>query len=99
MNHDQHLNQVDGKDCGSIILYALSTCGWCKKVRNLLEQKGIRYQYVHVDQLTDLENLQVSQEIEKWNSDLSFPTLVLHDSSCIIGYQEQEISDWISRNS
>jgi len=99
MSHDSSFIEVDGKDCGNIILYALNTCGWCKKVRNLLEINGIRFKVIYVDLLTDLENLQISQEIEKWNPDLSFPTLVLHDSTCIIGFQEQEISDWISRNS
>jgi len=27
---------VEGKNAGQIILYALSTCGWCKKTRELL---------------------------------------------------------------
>jgi len=87
--------EVDGKESGQIILYALSTCSWCQKVKDLLEQKGIKYRYLYVDLLQDLENLTISQEIEKWNPDLSFPTLVLNDSSCIIGYNEKAILDWL----
>ncbi|MDD4663838.1 MAG: glutaredoxin family protein [Caldisericia bacterium] len=98
MDPDLFLNEVDGKECGQIILYALSTCGWCQKVRNLLEQKGARYRYLYIDQLPDLANLAISQEIEKWNPDLSFPTLVLNDSSCIIGYNEKAILDWFDSN-
>lgn len=98
MDAELSMNEVDGKEYGQIILYALSTCGWCKKVRNLLEQKGVKYQYLYVDLLQDLENLTVSQEIERWNPDLSFPTLVLNNSSCIIGYNEKAILDWLESN-
>ena len=98
MDAELSMNEVDGKECGQIILYALSTCGWCQKVRTLLEQKGVKYQYLYVDLLQDLENLTISQEIERWNPDLSFPTLVLNNSSCIIGYNEKAILDWLESN-
>jgi glutaredoxin-like protein NrdH len=29
--------------------------------------------------------------VEKWNPDLSFPTLVINDSKCIIGFKEDAI--------
>jgi glutaredoxin len=95
MGLDFSMTQVDGKDCGHIVLYALSTCGWCQKVRQLLEKHHVRYEYVYVDQLNDLDNLAISQEIEKWNPDLSFPTLVINNTSCMIGYNEQGILDWL----
>ena len=48
---------VEGEDRGDVMLYALSTCGWCKKTKALLQELGVAYKYVDVDQL-DLEELE-----------------------------------------
>jgi glutaredoxin-like protein NrdH len=46
---------VTGKDKGKVMLYALSTCGWCKKTRALLEELGVAYDYLYVDLLKGAE--------------------------------------------
>ena len=33
-----NLEHVDGENKGNILLFALSTCGWCAKTRKLLEE-------------------------------------------------------------
>jgi glutaredoxin len=43
--------RVDGKDNGDITLYALSTCIWCKKTKELLTSLGVSFNYVYVDLL------------------------------------------------
>jgi glutaredoxin len=43
--------KVDGKDVGDIKMFALSTCGWCKKTKAFLSDHGIAYSYVDVDLL------------------------------------------------
>jgi glutaredoxin len=42
---------VAGKNKGEIKLYALSTCGWCFKTKQLLNALGVAYCYVDVDSL------------------------------------------------
>ena len=46
------VEHVAGKNVGKIMLYALSTCGWCRKTRDLLESLGVEYDYVYVDLLS-----------------------------------------------
>jgi|GEM_PF-3996188 len=41
--------QVGGEDRGDVLLYALSTCGWCRKTKALLKELGVQYRYVDVD--------------------------------------------------
>lgn len=86
-----NIEHVPGKNVGSIMLYALSTCGWCKKTKELLNDMGVEYNYIFVDLLQDKEREDVIREIEKWNPNCSFPTLVIKDEKCIIGYKEDEI--------
>lgn len=42
------LEHVDGENKGNIVLFALSTCGWCKKTRMLIEDLGVEYDYIYV---------------------------------------------------
>lgn len=82
---------VDGRDVGEIKLFALSTCGWCKKTREFLSDKNIAYSYIYVDLLDD-DQMQEALTIQrKYNSKGSFPTIVIDDTRTIIGYDLPEL--------
>ncbi len=86
-----NLTHVKGKDKGNIVLYALSTCVWCKKTRQLLDDLGIDYYYVYVDLLNEDENVKAIDEVKKWNPQCSFPTMVINNEKCITGFNEDKI--------
>lgn len=85
------LEHVDGEKKGEILLFALSTCGWCKKTRLLLEELGVDYDYVYVDLTEGDERNEVIENLKKWNTSLSFPTLVLNNDKCIVGFDKASI--------
>lgn len=82
---------VPGQNAGNIKLFALSTCGWCRKTKQLLTDLGVQYDYVDVDHLPGDDRTEVMKMVEKWNPDGSFPTMVINDSKCIVGFKEDEI--------
>lgn len=84
---------VDGKNKGKINLYALSTCIWCRKVKDLLNTLGVAYDYTDVDTLEGDQRQKTVDEIKKWNPACSFPTLVINNKKCIVGYNETEIKE------
>lgn len=88
---------VPGRESGHIMLYALSTCGWCQKTRKLLEDMGVGYDYEYVDHLQGEEREKAIHEVTVWNPSCSFPTLVIHDEKCIVGYKEEEIREALGR--
>jgi len=85
------MNHVAGYYRGNILLYALSTCVWCKKTKKLLNDLGVEYYYIDVDLLDREEKERVKQEITRWNPACSFPTLVINDEKCIINYDRDKI--------
>jgi glutaredoxin len=85
------IEHVTGKEAGGVMLYALSTCGWCRKTRQLLSDLGVAYDYVYVDLLIGKEREEAINAVKKWNPDSSFPTMVLNDDKCIIGFKEDDI--------
>ncbi len=85
--------RVEGETRGKITLFALSTCVWCKKTKQFLNDLGVEYDYVFVDYLNGQDKDEVVKEVEKWNPRCSFPTLVINDETCIVGFKEDEIKD------
>ncbi len=83
--------KVKGRNKGQIMLYALSTCGWCKKTKELLNELGVEYSFIYVDLLDSNEKSQVMKQVEKWNPACSFPTMVINDTKCIVGFKEDDI--------
>jgi glutaredoxin-like protein NrdH len=85
------IQHIAGKNKGKIMLYALSTCGWCKKTRALLESLGVEYDYEYVDLLEGEERSKAMDMVNKWNPSFSFPTIVINDQRCITGFDEDAI--------
>lgn len=84
---------VEGENKGKVVLYALSTCGWCKKTRMLLEDLRVEYSYIYVDLLEGEEREEIIEQMKEWNSQLSFPTLVINNEETIIGFDAEGIKE------
>ena len=89
--------QVPGRKAGHIMLYALSTCGWCRKAKKLLDDLGVEYSYEYVDLLDGDEKEKAIKEVAAWNPSRRFPTLILDDEKCIVGYNEDEIRETLQK--
>jgi glutaredoxin len=87
---DMKVTHVAGMNKGPILLYALSTCVWCKKTKQLLDQLGVAYDYVEVDLLPGEERTEATNEVKKLNPRCSFPTLAINDQ-CVVGYDEEKV--------
>jgi glutaredoxin-like protein NrdH len=87
---------VDGQDKGKITLYALSTCIWCKKTKELLSKLGVAYDYLYVDLVDRSERAGVLDTVKAHNPAGSFPTLVIGDK-VIVGFREKEIKEALGK--
>lgn len=94
---EKYMEQVTGKKKGDVLLYALSTCGWCRKTKDLLGDLGVEYRYIDVDLLDSEAKSEAIKEITDWNPRCSFPTLVINNDRCIVGYQADKIREALGR--
>ncbi len=76
-----------------VMLYALSTCGWCKKTKNFLDDNNVEYEYEYVDLLKGAERENIMQEVQKWNPRRSFPTVVVDDKDVIVGFKVDDLKE------
>jgi glutaredoxin-like protein NrdH len=75
-----------------VFVWALSTCMWCKKAKKFLEDNGVDYSYVFVDTLDEDERDKVLKDVEKYNSSVSFPTILV-ENRCIVGFDEKKLKE------
>ena len=87
------MEHVDGKNKGKVVLYALSTCGWCKKTKDLLNELDVEFNYIYVDLLDGDERSEIIEQVKKFNKQLSFPTLVIDEETTIVGFNEEGIKE------
>jgi glutaredoxin-like protein NrdH len=87
------VKSIKGKDKGKIKLYALSTCIWCGKTKKLLNDLGVSYDFVDVDLLDYEDQQEALKEIKKHNPGGGFPTMVIDDKDCIVGFDESKIKE------
>lgn len=87
------LKHIEGRDTKKVVLYALSTCVWCKKVKRLLRDLDVAYDYIDVDLLEEKEKEEIKEKVKQWNPRCSFPTMVVDEEKCVVGYDEQKIKN------
>ncbi|MBR1369558.1 glutaredoxin [Methanocalculus chunghsingensis] len=88
---------VDGEERGDLVLYALSTCRWCAKTKELLQSLNLKFRYIYADLLSPEELEAVITEVERFNPAGSFPTLVINGKEAIVGYREDDIRRLFAR--
>jgi glutaredoxin-like protein NrdH len=76
-----------------VMFYGLSTCIWCRKTRQFLEDQGVTFDYVYVDLIHGQEREEVKERVRKWNPSVSFPTIVIDDSECVVGYKPDKLKE------
>ena len=87
------IQHVPGKNKGHVMLYALSTCGWCRKTKKLLNELGVEYYFIDVDLLGEEEKSKVNITVSAWNPSRSFPTIVIDNNMAILGFDEDRIRE------
>ncbi|MFH1501612.1 MAG: glutaredoxin family protein [Candidatus Eisenbacteria bacterium] len=69
-----------------IMFFGLSTCGWCRKTKEFLEESGVTFEYCSVDEVSKDEQPGVLETLTKHNPRRNFPTVVVDGSKVIVGY-------------
>lgn len=77
-----------------IILYSLTTCGFCKAIKKMFADLGLVYTTLDVDDLGEVEREEALKELMSVNKLCSFPTVVIGDQ-VVAGYKVQEIKNKI----
>lgn len=85
-------SKVSGRDNShKVILYALSTCVWCKMTKKFLDENSVAYEFLDVDLLEEEDKDKIRNEILKRSGSVGFPTIIVDDKDVITGFQKEQI--------
>ena len=73
-------------------MFTLSTCSHCKATKKFMQDNGIPFDCVDVDLLQGADREKILKEVEKYNPQRSFPTIIIGDN-IIIGFRESDIRE------
>jgi len=76
-----------------VILYALSTCAWCKMTKQFLKDNDIEYEYVDVDLCEEEDKQRIREHIQSKGGPLSYPTIIIDDNMLITGFRTDKIRE------
>ena len=73
-------------------IFTLSTCSHCKATKKFLNDNGINFDYIDVDLLQGEDRQKILQEVEQYNPNRSFPTIII-GNNIIIGFREDDLRE------
>jgi glutaredoxin-like protein NrdH len=86
--------RVSGKNkTHKVLMYAISTCAWCKMTKKFLKDNDIEYDYVDVDLTSDEDHEKIRKDITSRGAEPSFPTLIVDDKTVITGFRKDQIKE------
>jgi glutaredoxin-like protein NrdH len=87
-------SKVNGeKKHHKVVLYALSTCVWCKMTKQYLQDNGIEYEYIDVDLCTEEDKQKIRQDIQSKGGPLSYPTTIIDDRVVVTGFRKDLLKE------
>lgn len=76
-----------------VVIYALSTCVWCKMTKQFLKDNEVEYEYIDVDLSEEKEKEQIRQHIIEKGGSLSYPTILVDDTILITGFRKDLLKE------
>ena len=75
-----------------ITVYALSTCGFCKKGLAFLRDNNLKFKFIYVDQMAQDLRMRTKKELsDRYNERIGFPFVVIDNGDKIlVGFKEEK---------
>lgn len=89
-----NLIKVQGKNkAHNVLMYALSTCAWCKLTKKFLKDNNVEYEYVDVDHCTGEEIKSIHKNVSKLGGRISYPIVIIDNTKLINGFYEEKLKE------
>ena len=87
-------SKVQGKrNEHKVVVYALSTCVWCKMTKQFLKDNDITFEFIEVDLTEPEEKAQIRQQIQSKGGSLNYPTTIVDDKIVITGFRKDQLKE------
>jgi glutaredoxin len=75
-----------------VVVYALSTCPWCKRAREWFTAQQVACEFINIDELPDQEGDAAADKAHELSGSHAFPVVVI-DGSVVVGFRPERYAD------
>ena len=75
------------------MIYALSTCVWCKMTKQYLKDNEVEYEFVDVDLSSEEDKDKIRKHILSKGGSLSYPSTIIDDKVLITGFRKDLLKE------
>jgi len=77
-----------------IEFYGLTTCGWCKKTKQWLDDHRLDYKVVYVDLAEEAEKAAAKERVLSFVERMAMPIIIINDGEEVIqGYKPDKFEE------
>jgi glutaredoxin-like protein NrdH len=88
------LNKVPGKNNKhKVLMYAISTCGWCRRAKRTLNDMDVEYEYIDIDLSSNEDKEKVREDITRRGGRPLYPTIIINDKILLTNPTEKELRE------
>jgi glutaredoxin-like protein NrdH len=77
----------------NVLLYAISTCGWCKRAKKFLNDNNVEYEYVDIDLVDWKDKEEIRQDIQSRGGRLAYPTIIIDKKVLLTGAPQDKLRE------
>ncbi|MBN1784550.1 MAG: glutaredoxin family protein [Candidatus Bathyarchaeota archaeon] len=86
--------KVEGKNRKhKVRLYAISTCGWCKRTKQHLNDLDVEYEYIDIDLCSREDRQEITKDILSRKGPLAYPTVIVDGKILLTGPSKEELRE------
>ena len=76
-----------------VLMYAISTCAWCKMTKKHLKDNQVEYEFIDVDLCSDKDRQAIRNDIMKRGGEPNYPIIIIDDKIMINGFRKDKINE------
>ena len=76
-----------------VLMYAISTCAWCKMTKKHLKDNQVEYEFIDVDLCSDKDRQTIRNDIMKRGGEPNYPIIIIDDKIMINGFRKDKINE------
>ena len=86
--------KVEGKNRKhKVLLYAISTCGWCKRAKQNLKDLKVEHEYIDIDLCNIQDKEAIRKDILSRGGILAYPTIIIDDEILLTGPSREKLRE------
>jgi glutaredoxin-like protein NrdH len=86
--------KVEGKNRKhKVLVYAISTCGWCRRAKQNLKDLDVEYEYIDIDLCSGEDRQEITKDILSRKGPLAYPTVIVDDKILLTGPSREELRE------